>query len=181
MLPSVDDPITAAVRSGKSTLIQGRETVTHLQSYTNSAIADICVNHQYRRTEHQCRCTDRRCRRNECQCRIERRCRCIERQYRHMTRIERRVFECFMMFHNVLRVFYDVSLVVHDVLCVSQCFMMFNNVLRCLVSYQTIGSSACTIFNAASVSGLPHNCQSVEEIADNAAGINNNAAKVILC
>ena len=62
------------------------------------------------------------------------------RRYRH---IEWRVFDCFMMFHNVLRVFFDVLLVVHDVLLVVhdvlrwitmfyKCFMMF---LLCLTMF----------------------------------------------
>ena len=56
--------------------------------------------------------------------------------------------KCFMMFHNVLRVFHvlqvvHVLLVVHDLLwCITmfyKCLMMFYNVLRCLVSRATIG------------------------------------------
>ena len=78
-----------------------------------------------------------------------RRCLHIKRRYRHIEwRVFRDVsqcFKCFMMFHNVLRVFHDVIQVVlfHDV---SQCFTsiswyftMFNIVLRCLVSRATIG------------------------------------------
>ena len=83
-------------------------SVTHLRSYTNSAIANIAGNP-----------------------RIERRHLCIERRY---WRIEwwafRDVSQCFkyfMMFHNVLRVFHDVLLVVHNVLWN---FTMYHNVLQ---------------------------------------------------
>ena len=108
-------------------------SVTHLRSYTNSAIADIAGNsapispvtpcnhrrlhieRRYRRIKwppHNCR---RRC--------PKRRRLRIERRYRH---IECRVFECFMMFHNVLRMFHDVLLVVHDALrCIKMFYMMF--------------------------------------------------------
>ena len=67
--------------------------------------------------------TSRECRYQRAEgwcCCGERRCLCIERRYRC---IEWRVFECFVMFHNVLWVFHDVSL------CF-KCFMMFHNVLR---------------------------------------------------
>ena len=66
----------------------------------------------------------------------ERRCLCIECRYH---RIEWRVVECFMMFHNVLREFHDVLLVVHDVLIVvydvSQCFTVYLDVLLCLTIF----------------------------------------------
>ena len=119
-------------RFGKSThIFMISNSVTHLRSYTNSAIAEnsapiLPVSPHDRRHLH------------------------IERRYRH---IEWQVFECFMLFHNVLRVFHDVLLVVHDVLlvvhdvsqcftCVSWCFTMFNNVLWSLASRATIGVAA---------------------------------------
>ena len=86
-------------------------SVTHLRSYTNSAIADIAKNSAMispvtPRDRH-----------------AERRRLCIKRRYR---RIEWLVFECFMMFHNVLRVFHDVLLLVHDVLqCITMFYMRF--------------------------------------------------------
>ena len=55
--------------------------------------------------------------------------RCPKRRHLQYRRIKWRVFECFMMFHNVLRVFHNVLQVVHDVLrCIKMfymCFMMF--------------------------------------------------------
>ena len=80
--------LTRFVKSTRISMI--RKSVTHLRSYSNTAIAG----------------TPRRYRR------AKRRCLRIDRQYR---RIEWQVFECFMMFHNVLIVFHDVLLVVHDV------------------------------------------------------------------
>ena len=64
-------------------------TITHLKSYTNTAITDIAGNSLLVSPE-----TPR-----------ERRCLRIECRYRRM---EWRVFVCLMMFHNVLRVFHDV-------------------------------------------------------------------------
>ena len=73
---------------------------------------------------------ERRCRR------AERRC-CRAKRQDH--RFEWRVFECFMMFHNVLRVFHDVLLVVHNVLHVfhdvSQCF---TSVLWCFTMFYDV-------------------------------------------
>ena len=67
---------------------------------------------------------------------------------RRYHRIKWRVFECFVMFHNVLREFHNVLLVVRYVLW---CFTMYHNVLqvfhdvlRCLVSCATIGQSPIT-------------------------------------
>ena len=70
--------------------------VTHMQSNTNTAIDDISLE-------------------TPCQppiCHAKSRCRHLECRY---CRNDRRVVECFMMFHNVLQVFHDVLLVVHDV------------------------------------------------------------------
>ena len=82
--------------------------VTQLRNYTNSAIADIARNSVpiLPETTHRCCCAEHRCLR-------------IERRYR---RIEWRVFECFVMYHNVLIVF-------HDVWQCFKCFVMFH-VLR---------------------------------------------------
>ena len=71
-------------------------SVTHLRSYTNSAIAENSApispltprNRRHRRAER---------RRLRIECRRLR----IKRRYR---RIESRVFKCFVMFHNVLSV-----------------------------------------------------------------------------
>ena len=74
-------------------------SVTHLQSYTNTAITNITGNSSPMLPEILC---ERQYRLAEPQClRAERRCLCIECGYR---RIEWRVLECFMMFPNVLRV-----------------------------------------------------------------------------
>ena len=79
---------------GKSTHISMiSNSVTHLRSYANTAIARNSVPLSPE-TSHECRC-----------CHAEHRCLRIERQYH---RIEWLVFECFTMFHNVLRVFHDV-------------------------------------------------------------------------
>ena len=106
----------------------------------------------------------------------KRRCRPIEHRY---CCIKWRVFESFMMFHNVLLVVH-VLLVIQNVLqcftmCynVSQCFTivsyftMFNNILGCLVSCDKIGI-------AASATARP-------PIADNAAVIGDIAANVMPC
>ena len=81
-------------------------SVTHLRSYKNLAIADIAGNSAQISPETQ---RERQYRR------AMRRCLRIERRYR---RIEWRVFECFVMFQNVLRVFHNVLRVLHDVLLV---------------------------------------------------------------
>ena len=79
-------------------------SVTHLLSYTNTAIADIAKNSKLISSV-----TPRDHRRLH----IERR--------RPASRADIVALndKSFMMFHNVLRVFHDVLLVVHDV---SQCF-----------------------------------------------------------
>ena len=137
--------------------------------------------------------------------RIECRCLRIERRYR---RIEWRVFKCFLMFHNVLRVswcftsgsqcitmFYMCFMMFYYVLhvswcftmftCVSWCFTMFNNILWCSASRATIGDRA----NAAGISDnsaeIGDNSAEIgddaAEIGDDAAGIVDIAAKVITC
>ena len=104
-------------RFGKSTHISMiSNSVTHLRSYTNSAIAG---NSAPISPVTPC----------------DRRHRSGERRY---YRIEWWVFECFMMFHNVLRLFY-VLLVVNDVLrCITMfymCFMMFYCVWQCFMMF----------------------------------------------
>ena len=112
------------------------DSVTHLLSYTNSAIAENSAPispvtpRDRRRPPAECRrlrIERRRLRIERRRLRIERRLRRIEwpprdrrrlRTERRYRRIEWRVFEWFMMFHNVLRVFHDVLLVVYDVLLV---------------------------------------------------------------
>ena len=117
------------------------------------------------------------------------------------------VFVCFMMFHNVLRVFHDVSLVVPNVLhvfhdlsqcftSVSWCFTLFNNVLQCLVSRETISVSNCMAANKImdcaaadrlrdhdNATGISDNSAEISnnfaEIGDDATGIDNIAKKVI--
>ena len=136
-------------------------SVTHLRSYANSAIADIGENSApispltpRDRRHHR---ADRRHRRAERRrLRIRRRRPRIERWYR---RIEWRVFKCFVMFHNVLSVswcftsssrcitmFYMCFMMFYMCFmmftCVSWYFTMFNNVLWCLVSRATIGDRA---------------------------------------
>ena len=81
--------------------------------------------HQCHRTERRRLRIERRYRRIEWPPRDRRRL-CIERRYR---RIKWRVFECFMMFHDVLRVFHDVLLVVHDVL------LVVHDVLWCITMF----------------------------------------------
>ena len=149
-----------ACRSGKSTHISMiSNSVTHLRSYTNTAIAENAApissvtprdrrrlrnERRYRRIEWPPRVRRHRRakrRRLHIECRrlhIERRRLRIERRY---CRIEWRVFECFMMFHNVLRVFHDVLLVVHDVLLVvHNVLLVVQYVLWCLVSRATLAS-----------------------------------------
>ena len=106
-------------------------------------------------------------------------------------RIKWRVFECFVMFHNVLRVFH-VLLVAHAVLrrftmnqsftSVSWCFNMFNNVLRCLVSRAKIGigdrAAADRLRYRDNAAGIGNNSA---EIGDDTTGIFDIAAKVIPC
>ena len=102
-------------RLGKSTHISMiSNSVTHLQSYTNSAIADIAGNSAP----------------------ISRYLRSIADASTSSADVSAPSAdivasndECFMMFHNVLRVFHDVLLVVDDVLrCITMfymCSMMF--------------------------------------------------------
>ena len=106
-----------SLRFGKSTHISMiSNSVTHLRSYTNSAIAFIAGNSASISPVTPCDCQ---------RLRNERRRLCIERRYRH---IEWRVFHdvsqcfksvwwcftsgsrCFTMYHNVLLVFHDVLL-----------------------------------------------------------------------
>ena len=75
--------------------------------------------------------------------RAKHQCLHAERQY---CRIKWRVFECFVMLHNVLRVvmwcfmmFYNISRCI-TLFC--KCFMMFNHVLQWLVSHATIRIAA---------------------------------------
>ena len=102
-------------------------SVTHLRSYTNTAIADIAGNSAPISPE---TLPKRWC------CHAKRRCLRIKHRY---CRIKWRVF------HDILLVVHDVLLVVHNVLwcikmfySVSWCFTMFSNVLRCLASHATI-------------------------------------------
>ena len=139
-------------------------SVIHLLSYTNADIAGnsalispvtprdrrrllierrrLRIERRYRRIEWLPRDRRRRCPKRR-RLHIERRRLRIERRYRC---IEWRVFECFMMFHNVLRVVHDVLQVVHNVLrCITMfytCFMMFYYVWECLDSCTTIGIAA---------------------------------------
>ena len=114
-------------RFRKSTYISMiSNTVTHLLSYTNTAIANIAGNSTPISTEspHECRYHHA-----ECRCRhAERRCLCIERLCHHIK---------WRMFHDVSQCFksvswcftrlavHDVLFVVHDVLRVSRCITMF--------------------------------------------------------
>ena len=134
-------------RFGKSTHISMiSNSVTHLQSYTNSAIADIArisapISPVTPR-DHRRHCAERRRLRIERRrLRIERRFRLIEwpprgrwrrcskRRRLHIERrycrIEWRLFECFMMLHDILLVVHDVLLVAHDVSQCFTCFLMF--------------------------------------------------------
>ena len=113
-------------RFGKSTLISMiSKSVTHLRSYKNSAIAGNSARSQtsprierrYRRIEWPLRDRRRRC--------PKRRRLHIERRYR---RVEWGVFECFMMFHNVLRVSWCFTSNSHCFTCVSWCLTMFYDV-----------------------------------------------------
>ena len=102
-------------------------SVTHLRSYTNSAITDIAANSapispvtpRDRRAERQ-------------RLRIKRRCLPMIPSSADVSAWSADIIalndKCFMMFHNVLRVFRDVLLVVHD--SGSRCFTMYHNVLQ---------------------------------------------------
>ena len=85
--------------------------------------------------------------------------------------IDWQVFECFMMLHNVLRVFHDILLVVHNILLVvhallvvhdvlrvfhdvSNVLQVFHDVLRCLVSCATIGIAALATAWLQIISGI---------------------------
>ena len=82
------------------------------------------------------------------------------------------------MFHNVLSVFDDVLLVVHDLSqcfkSVSWCFTMFNNILGCLVSLATIG------IYASAAADRVRDRNNAARIGNDTAGIVAIAAKVIL-
>ena len=147
-------------RFGKSTHISMiSNSVTHLRSYTNSAIADIAGNSA---PISPVTARDRRCRRikrrrlriklrfhliewpprdrwRRCSKRrrlhIERRRLRIKRRYR---RIEWRLFECFMISHDILLVVHDVLLLVHDVLRCITMFYMFLDVLLCLTMFYNV-------------------------------------------
>ena len=84
------------------------------------------------------------------------------------------------MFHNVLGVFYDVLLVVHDVF--HNVLQVFHEVLRCLVSRVTIGIGDCAaadrLRDRDNAAGIGDN---YAEIGDNATGMGDIAVKVIPC
>ena len=84
----------------------------------------------------------------------------IKRRYHY---IEWQVFECFMMLHDVLRVFHDILLVVHDILLVVDVLLVVHDVsnvlqvfhdLRCLVSCATIGIAALATAWLQIISGI---------------------------
>ena len=139
-------------------------SVTHLRSYTNSAIADIAGNsalispvtprdRRRRRAERRrLRIQRRRLRIQRRRLRIKRRYRRIERRYhriewpprdrrrrcpkRRRLPIERRRLRIERRYRRIeWRLFHDVSQ------CF-KCFMMFYNVLWCLASRATIGVAA---------------------------------------
>ena len=127
-------------------------------------------------SSHRCWRTKRWCRR------AEHRCLCIERLSANII-ASNGVFECFVMFYNVLKVFHDVSLVVYDVL---KHFTMYHNVLkvfhyvlRCLVSCATIGIS--DRWSPQGLWSMLRNGGVITWISDDNAGIVNIAAKVIPC
>ena len=122
-------------RFGKSThIFMISNSVTHLRSYTNSAIADVAGNsapispvtsrdrrrlrieHQYRRIEWPPRDRRRRCPK----CRhlhIELRCLRIERRYRLIVWwVFHDVSKCFTSGYNVFKIYHNVLHVFHDVL-----------------------------------------------------------------
>ena len=116
------------LRSGENTHISMiSNSVTHLRSYTNTAIANI-VGNSAPSVDIECQC-----------CRIK--CR--------YSGIERRVFhDVLRLFHDVLLVIYNVLHMFHYVLHVfHDILQVFHNVLRCLASHTTIGIGACTISN----------------------------------
>ena len=131
-------------------------SVTHLQSYNNSAIADISRNSEwyqqdttaerlYCHTERLCRHTERLCRRDGCLChRAERLCLRIERRHRRIKwRVFRDVsqcFKCFMMFHNLLRVFHDAS---QSFTSTSWCFTSGS---RCFKTFHDVSQSPLEFF-----------------------------------
>ena len=116
-------------RFGKSTHISMiGNSVTHLRSNTNSAIAGNSAAIPP--------VTPRNRRRR----RIERRRLHIERWHLHIERWHLRIkWRCWMMFHNVLNVSWCFTSGSRCFTYVSWCFTMFKNVLWCLASRATIG------------------------------------------
>ena len=126
-------------------------SVTHLQSYTNTAIAENSGNSARLPTSNAVISAS-------------------------SANIVASNDECFMMFHNVLKVFHDLLLMVHNVLrsitMFYMCFMMFNNVL-CLASRRTIGDR--TAVDRLRDSDNAAACR----IGDNSAGIGDNSAEIV--
>ena len=136
-------------------------SVTHLRSYTNSAIADIAKNsapispvtprdrrrvrieRRYRRIKWPPR--DRRAKRRRIR---------IERRYR---RIEWRVFDdvsqCFQSVSCFTSGSWCITIMTLCFTCVSWCFTMFNNV-SCLASRATIGVIASATARPPNASGI---------------------------
>ena len=162
-------------RCGKSNHISMiSNSITHRRSYTNSTITDIAAKISTETAR------EHRCRRAEC--------RCLRINSRYL-RFEWWVFECFMMFHNLLRVFHYVSqcfMKFHDIsqcfTSVSWCFTTSKNVLRCLVSHAMIGitdrAAADQFRDRDNGSGIGNNSAG---IGRDTAGIVNITAKVIPC
>ena len=73
-------------------------------------------------------------------------CRClrIERRYR---RIEWRVFEFFVMFHNVLRVFHVVWQCFKCFMMCYKWFTMFYDVSRCITMFLQVFHDALKVFH----------------------------------
>ena len=156
--------------------------VTHLRSYTNSAIAGnsarsstsprraptslhraptSLIEQRRLRIQRWRLCIERR------RLRIQRRRLRIQRRRLRIQQWRLRIVasndDCFMMFHNVLSVSWLFTSGSRCFTCVSWCFTMFNNVLWCLVSRATISKRAAA---------------SRLRDRDNAAGIGDNSAEI---
>ena len=117
----------ACARFGKSTHISMiSNSVTHLRSYTNYAIADIAGNST---TISPVTPRDRQVPTSP------HRAQTSSHQMTSVSWCFTSGSQCFTMYHNVSQCF----------TCVSWCFTMFNNVLWCLASRATIGDNSAEI------------------------------------
>ena len=159
---------------GKSTHISMiSNSVTHLRSYTNSAIADIAGN-------------SARAPMSPCRSPMSPRRSPMSPHRAPIANVSTSSADIVAsnggvrVFCDVLRVFHNVLLVVRDVL---RRFTMYHNVLqvfydvlRCIVSRATIGIAASATTRPPIAAGIGDNSAG---IGDDAAGIGDNSAKVL--